>query len=490
VISIDDFNSQVGKIYNLNSHLLKYSPAFCRCEGQSKSYLRISNNINYKNIFFFYAIIFLIIKIIRDILLSFTASKINILEKINNDSIIVFSYFDHRNNNNGVLREEYFRKILENNKDVICLYKLTTPGFYKRGKKYINLIERLEKNFSAYSENHLVNLKMIFEAIILNIIHFFKFLSIKIPKNTDYQIVKTLKRTHYKEIIDGTVYTLYLQNRIFTKILKNKPNQILSVWENQPWVRVLESLKKEISPSTTSKGFQHTGFSKKLLQHYPSKYEMNLDTYPDYIITNGEINKNELIENTNLPSKIILGGALRQDHLLIENFKKIKKLSYDSILNIAYAFSWEQEGYEKIINDLYDLPDEINVYLKFHPLYPDWIRRKDFPDRFINTQLSWFEIAKKCDLVLVNDNSLMFEGYYYGMSTAIYDGADIFNLEKRDFDSPICHLKKEDLKKLTSSEIIEKINNSTQKVINTKYLEKYFFQQDIKYLKYIFLDKI
>ncbi len=76
------------------------------------------------------------------------------------------------------------------------------------------------------------------------------------------------------------------------------------------------------------------------------------------------------------------------------------------------------------------------------------------------------------------------------MSTAIYDGADIFNLEKRDFDSPICHLKKEDLKKLTSSEIIEKINNSTQKVINTKYLEKYFFQQDIKYLKYIFLDKI
>ena len=42
----------------------------------------------------------------------------------------------------------------------------------------------------------------------------------------------------------------------------------------------------------------------------------------------------------------------------------------------------------------------------------------------------------------------MFEGYLYGMNTAIYDGADILSLEKRDFDSPIIHLQKEDLKKL------------------------------------------
>ena len=39
----------------------------------------------------------------------------------------------------------------------------------------------------------------------------------------------------------------------------------------------------------------------------------------------------------------------------------------------------------------------------------------------------------------------MFEGYYYGMHTAIYDGNDKFKLEKRDFNSPIIHLDSNDL---------------------------------------------
>ena len=292
--------------------------------------------------------------------------------------------------------------------------------------------------------------------------------------------------THLMEILNGTVYNLYLQNRLYSEILQTCPSQILSVWENQPYMRVIEYLKKTISPNTISKGFQHTGFSKKLLQHYPTKVEKKLNSYPDILISNGIINQKELKNNCNINSKIIVGGALRQMHL---NSKKLKveKLSKSSLNGIAYAFSWEKDAYDEILNHLATIPKSIKIYLKFHPLYPDWTSKNDFPSNFVNTQESWPQIAKKCKLVLVNDNSLMFEGYYHGMHTAVYDGHDHLKLEKEIFLSPIIHLDKRDLAMINSDHMIKRINASTSNVIKTHYLDKYFYKRNIKELKDIFL---
>jgi len=288
------------------------------------------------------------------------------------------------------------------------------------------------------------------------------------------------------EILNGTVYNLYLQNRLYSQILETNPSQILSVWENQPYMRIIEYLKKTISPHTVSKGFQHTGFSKKLLQHYPTKAEKKLMSYPDILITNGIINQKELKQNCNINSKIIVGGALRQMHLIGKKLN-LEKLSTENLNGIAYAFSWEKDTYNEILSHLATIPKSIDIYLKFHPLYPEWILKNDFPSNFINTQESWTNLAKKCQLALVNDNSIMFEGYFYGMHTAIYDGHDYLKLEKRDFSSPILHLNKSDLAMINSDNIIKKINASTSNVIKTKYLDKYFYKRNLKELKDIFL---
>ena len=81
----------------------------------------------------------------------------------------------------------------------------------------------------------------------------------------------------------------------------------------------------------------------------------------------------------------------------------------------------------------------------------------------------------------------MFEGYYHGMHTAIYDGHDHLKLEKRDFSSPILHLNKRDLAMINSDQMIKRINSSTINVFKTQYLNKYFYKRNIKELKDIFL---
>lgn len=80
----------------------------------------------------------------------------------------------------------------------------------------------------------------------------------------------------------------------------------------------------------------------------------------------------------------------------------------------------------------------------------------------------------------------MFEGYFYGMHTAVYDLFDDMKLDKRDFDSPIPHLVRKDLQNLDKSDLIEIINNSTEKVFSTKYLDDYFIDRGLKESKEIF----
>ena len=266
----------------------------------------------------------------------------------------------------------------------------------------------------------------------------------------------------------------YIQKLLSEKLLHHHPRVILFVWENSTWERILEHVKKQISPATISRGFQHTGFSKKNLQHYPSCFEGRLNTYPDYILCNGDVTREELQRNQAISSKIITGGALRQTSLLRKGMGKIPDLSSAQSLNLVFAFSWDQSTYDQILADLKRLPGGVTVHLKFHPMFPDWLDRNDLPARFINSRASWIELGSTCSLVLAHDNSLMFEGYYHGMHTAVYDGPDPLGLEKRDFESPLLHLTQADLPSILSVEIINRINTSTRQMRQTRYLERYF----------------
>ena len=483
-ISIEEYNNIVGQLYIENTELFLLSPTLCRCEGQTFNYERYSNEKkNYSNYIFF--LVKFLFKVIRDILFSLFSANGKLSS--NDNSIFVFSFFDMRSIDGSFIREEYFRRILDNNNDVVCFYKLSTPGFFFRGKKYLDLISNKNKKFACYAEYSFISIVMILKALMLSLLHYFKFNKYKKLNSQKTKLENFILKSHNREIFDGTIYQGYLQKLLYERLFSSKPRLILSVWENQPWHRILESVKKNITPNTLSKGFQHTGFSKKLLQHYPSKYEKNLLTYPDIVLCNGDINRNELIENSNIGSNIISASALRQDNMIKQNIR-MQSLRVDNLDTVAFSFSWDQSNYNEILDDLYSLPKKIKkIYLKFHPMYPDWLNKSDMPSRFINSKESWLEISRKCSLVIASDNSLIFEGYYYGMHTVIYDGNDPQKLCKRDFDSPIVSLNKENLLNLDSSDIIDKINCATRNILRDNYLSRYFIERNLSDSKKIFL---
>ena len=466
---IDKYNSLVGSVYIKDPEFFMYSPAFCRVEAQTFLF-DFWDDGTYPKINFLKNYLIFLCRIIRDLLLS---KIFKVKKELNGKDIFVFSYFDFRNIDNGKLREEFFRDILEYNNKVACFYKFITPGFLRRGYKYSKLLKSAEKSFNAYSELSFVDVKMMIRALLQTYEHYKKFKNSTISTG-DKKLDNLLIMFHQNEIASGIVYQGYLQKEIYQKLLKEKPKKILFVWENQPWHRILEYVKKDISPKTKSIGFQHTGFSKRLLQHYPSNEEKNLSTCPDVIICNGVINKEELEVNSNLNSDIIVGSALRQSHLKKVFLSKLKDIIPRNFNSVAFAFSWNQSDYNEIIDQLMELPSNFTIYLKFHPNYPCWLNKSDLPERFINSTETWEQIGKKCPLVVVSDNSLMFEGFFLGMHTAIYYGADARKFGKRDFSSPIAQLTAKDLKDLNSEKLINYINESSKEVVKSEYLFKYF----------------
>ena len=81
----------------------------------------------------------------------------------------------------------------------------------------------------------------------------------------------------------------------------------------------------------------------------------------------------------------------------------------------------------------------------------------------------------------------MFESYYYGINSVVYDGADDLELESRDFGSPLIHLERRDLSLINNSIIIDKVNESANKLLDANYLERYFVVKDKDKSKEIFL---
>ena len=484
MLDIDAYNDYLGKIYIKHEKLLKYSPTLTRCEGQSYAYFKYLKKKDSSFNYIYFLLIFLA-RLTRDSLFTILSSKEK-FQEINEDTILIFSYFDHRCQENGYLKEEYFRDILDYEENVICLYKLISPGFFFRGYRYLKLIKNLHKRFNAKSEYSFIRFKMIVYAFLASIRFAIEFLKIRNDFGNEDSLNKIISNEIIREILTGLIYQGYLQEVLYDHLLKRNPKVINQVWENQPWNRILETSKKAYSPNTVSKGFQHTGFSKKLLQHYPSNNESDLKTYPDTIISNGEINAAEL-KKSFPQTNIIIGSALRQTNLINKTLVKPEKINSSTFTDLAYAFSWDSTDYEKILEHLNDIPKSINIHLKFHPIYPNWVNKVDFQENFINSKMSWEDLSKICSLFIVNDNSLMFESYYYGINSVVYDGADDLELEYRDFGSPLIHLERRDLSLINNSIIIDKVNESANKLLDANYLERYFVVKDKDKSKEIFL---
>lgn len=368
--------------------------------------------------------------------LVFTFLGMFLLKKHKKYDYIIRSYYDWRNFGDK-MREEYFSHFAE---DLSQDYQ--TLVIFK-------LLQR--KDFLQYLK---IRNKSSFDSCILEsfltpwtvVKAFMKYLKshIHLHQRVIYKghDITTLLQTS----LDDDYYSMrgigvYLEYEAAKKIIALSPKQVMFPYENQTWEKVYPYVRQRMNKNVSILGFQHSGFSYKLLNFFPAFNEKNLPVFPDKIVTMGEITTRILKEKAFYPSEIVTGAALRQ----MKHIKNIKhgKFTVKSPTNqiyrkIAYAFSYDIERYKAIVEFLLKVFADSNilVYLKFHPDYKeqDVLRFLDcvLPNNFIPAQsIHWDNVYNSVDIILYNDNSIGVEGMINGVKTLMIDIADpIYNCER------------------------------------------------------------
>lgn len=397
---------------------------------------------------------------------------------------IIRTYFDFRcvDQKSGVIRDDYFDRFLEDLKtvaDVLVVFKLLNLrnwrnfGRFIRAKKDVGFdVCLLEYFLSPYE------LCKAFYSFIKSCI---RLKSPLIYKGHD--ISQLINLSMEEDYYNRRGLVVYIEYYIAKRILKLSPDRLFYPFENQTWEKVYPLAKKRGNFHTVIVAFQHTGFSYKLLNHFPTRIEKHLPIFPDMILTTGRIFKRLLTENAHFPSPIKVGAALRHDKF-VTNGKFTFKDPVNKVLGrIAYAFSSDIEKHFRITDLLLDVFEDtgITVYLKFHPLFDEKLILKKLnrhlPANFVPaSNIPWQDIYNSVDAILYDDNSLSIEGIFNGVKTYMLDEEEpIYNIERMfGFNEWERKLNKNGLIELRQA-ILNKTFDKTYNVENVKtYIREYF----------------
>ena len=455
------------------------SPTLCRVEAQSGLFRSIFIKSNSSN-FSFYKILSenfgFLIKPFRDLIIC-NSSRRRILPKdIRN---LFITYCDYRNvTNTKDWREEIFRGIKPNSENIILAIPLG------RNPKQLNdlnhFILSCNQKHHIYSIHSFVKKKYILKAFfrsIISIKEIFKnifFVEIKIfDKNLKANILMKL----LKDLSSGRIYSNELYKLLWQRISnENTIDKIIFPWESQCWERLL--INQFLSKKTTLIGYQHTGFSYGLLQHFNTPFDNRLKINPQYIFTAGEVQRDILKKVNGLKNtKIYKLGSLRCESSISKK-KLLKKLNI-SINNIYVCLGYNSIKYDLIINSLKKIKTTINISVLIHPINKSYNFRGKLEKNINIVYKRDNEIIKKSDILLVDDNSMMIEGWSLNVPTVILD-SDKFGLTKRDWGSPILHISIDRLSKINSEIFIKNLRKSILNYINSEYSEKYFNKINFK----------
>lgn len=415
----------------------------------------------------------------------------------NNYKHIIRTYFDFRcvDHKSGAIRDDYFDRFLKDLKnvaDVLVVFKLLNLRNWRNFGRFI----RAKKNvgFDVCLLEYFLSPYELCKAFLSFIKSRIQLKSPLIYKGHDISqlISLSMEEDYYRFRGLG----VYLECYVAKRILKLSPDRLFYPFENQTWEKMYPLAKKRGNFHTVIVGFQHTGFSYKLLNHFPTRIEKHLPIFPDMILTTGKIFKRLFIEYAHFPSAIKVGAALRHDKF-VTNGKFTFKDPVNKVLGrIAYAFSSDIEKHFRITDLLLDVFEDtgITVYLKFHPLFDEKLILKrlnrHLPSTFVPaSNIPWQDIYNSVDAILYDDNSLSIEGIFNGVKTYMLDEEEpIYNIERMfGFNEWERKLNKNGLIELRQA-ILNKTFDKTYNVENVKtYIREYFSEYSTETAFHIFV---
>ena len=486
--TLKTYNRKLSEISLIFGTKSLFSPTLCRIEAQTNLFrnIFINKKNNSKRNFLSLSLNFLknisfILKPIRDIFFILNCEKKKFPKNINK---LFITYGDYRNisiKNNW--EEEIFRGIKPNEENKILVISLgKSINDILKNINYINNCEQKKDIYSIYS---IINLRDIINAFLKSNFYFFTYL-LGLSSKRIFINKRDIKSFVIKSLINdysrGFLYTNCLFSNIWSKTLKNNPQKIIFPWESHCWERLLMNKvnNNKILRGTSTIGYQHTGFSYGLLQHFATKFDEKNLINPQIIFSCGQIQKEKLEEIEGLSKvKKITVGSLRcksKPDIKTLNSKLNKKIN-----NISVALGYNESNYQRIIDDLNKVDKEINIYIFLHPLNYKFKPIKNPNNNIFLKYKRNNKLIKESDLLIVDDNSMMIEGWTLGVPTIIYE-TDPFKLTKRDWESPILHITKKNIKDLGNKNFKIRLNNSIKKYLKSNYYRKYF--KEINFSKF------
>ena len=330
--------------------------------------------------------------------------------------IYVRTWLVPRSIQNGRVKDDYFRQFIydlseENN--VIVGFQPLDYGFTLRQFKNIHKPE----NFIIP-----VGLLSIFDIIKI----FWKYIiSAKVTLKNKYffkesDISNLLSISLEKDYFKLRSFQAYLELEIAKKIKKFSPKSFLYIFENQAWENAYLSIFKDTEIKTI--GYQSSGFSFRFLNFFPSKVDGENALYPDKILTVGDNFTRALIDFGEYPIPVETFGALRFDFPLVNGNYIIEEPTSKIFKRILYAFPVHFYQYQQITQDLIDVfgNTEIEVHLKYHPLFQSNVNNIQLPSNFKVWSKNNKKLNETYDVILFNDNSFGIESLLMGVKSYEY----------------------------------------------------------------------
>tara|TARA_Y100000589_G_scaffold28724_1_gene23881 strand:+ start:7181 stop:8680 length:1500 start_codon:yes stop_codon:yes gene_type:complete len=474
---LEEYNNKISSIASLFDSRSLFSPTLCRIESQTNLFKDIfvstkkkKRKINFKNILRYFSFM---LKPLRDIFLIKNSDKKLLKE---NQNRLFITYGDYRNETDkNNWREEIFRGLKPNKSDQLLVLSLgKSINDILKNIKYTNTCNSNEFIYSSYS---LISFKDVINAFFESTLYFTNFifgtikLKIYVGKvNIKFPLITSIFKDYFK----GLIYTNCLFKRKWINLLAINPQTIIFPWESHCWERILLNTIYSNNNFNDIKtiGYQHTGFSYGLLQHFSTKSDALLKINPKILYSCGDIQKKKLesIEGLYNVKKYTIGSLRCKSNPNINklNLKKNKKIK-----TISFAFGYNEDNYQFIIDELKRINNSIKIYLFFHPLNYKFKPKLNGASNIVCKFKRENKIIEKSDLLIVDDNSMMIEGWNLGVPTVIYD-SDSYDLTKRDWDSPILHINKYTIGKLEKDFFKKDLNNSIEIYLKTKYYKNYF----------------
>lgn len=389
------------------------------------------------------------------------------VNSIPENCVYVRTWLVPRSIKDGKVRDDYFAELIDDLKQkqpvVVGLHPLTFG-------KLLTTFKRINKEENYIIPIGLLNIKDIFSLVVeyvssakiqLNQKYYFK------GKEISFLINNSLKKDYY----NFRSFQAYIDLYIARKIKQYDPKYIIYVFENQSWENAYLTTFK--GSRTKTIGYQSSGFSFRFLNFFPGKLDAKYALFPDKIFTVGDLYSKLLKKHGNYPMPIKTFAALRFNYTVINGEYEIESTESKIFQRILYAFPVHYYQYSRIIQDLIDVfgDSEIEVHLKFHPLFNIQINSLRLPNNFVlwasNRDKSLRELY---DFVLFNDNSFGIESLIQGVKSYEYEFGELYP-ESRfiDFNCYDSLMKKHDLYTLKE----ELLTYAFEKKIDIKDVKNY-----------------